>query len=129
MPPSETKSKMADGKEPASYPGPLLPAHMTTNNQSDQKLGGWDGRRHTHTQTKWRISEIEVDLNHQPLRPSALGRRSGGNYLFRQFKKGDWKLTRKLQALNTYSNRCIVEILTSFSRRPNDLIRPIALSM
>ena len=26
---------------------------------------------HTNTQTKWRISEIEVCLNYQPVRPSA----------------------------------------------------------
>ena len=43
-----------------------------------QKEGWKDGR--TDKQTKWPPSEIEVYLNHQPLRPSAEGRRSGGNY-------------------------------------------------
>ena len=52
---------MADGQTELQH-------HMTTNNQSDQKLGeGTEGRTHTHT--KWWISEIEVCLNHQHLRP------------------------------------------------------------
>ena len=44
--------------------GEELQRHVTTNNQSDQKLGGWDGRK-TNKQTKWRIIEVCLNGRHE----------------------------------------------------------------
>ena len=51
-----------------------------TTNQIKSRGGGTDGRTNKQT-NKMADKRDEVCLNHQPLRPSAFGRRSGGNNL------------------------------------------------